>query len=61
MAPNAIKAGSLNLVSNYKADEFTKFPKLSEKSANVKQAKKGGSAYLKIGASRDDLLERCKH
>ncbi|KAG6354733.1 hypothetical protein INS49_003814 [Diaporthe citri] len=49
MAPNAIKAGSLNLISNYKPEEFTKVPKLIEKSAKVKQAKKGGSVYQKIG------------
>lgn len=63
MAPNAIKTSNLNLISNYKPEEFTKCPKLIEKSANVKQAKKGGFVYLKIVVSRasGDLLGPCTH
>lgn len=56
MAPNAIKAGSLSLMSNLKPEEFAKAPKLIEESAKVKQAKKGGFVYLKIGVSLENVL-----
>ena len=56
MAPNAIQNNGLKLISNYTSEEFATYPKLIGKSTNVKQAKKGGNIYLKIGLGRGDPL-----